>query len=401
MIDKRPSWRDPVSIDLNDYHQNLRGRKFCFYRATVVDNLDPLRAGRLRLQIPALFGDAGQRGKDNPPTKFERVSQWTSSFISAWGGAEDVGFEFIPRVGDRVMVICDMGDPSFLLWFGAWKRSGHQGKGVLPELSGLARGGGLDPSQVPILPPIAPDPSTQEPKGTATIMPVAPIGPGSTELTPQEASGLFIEEPPCPYAAQYPENHVFKCKTSFIEFDDTEGAERLHIHRVDNQGRMSHMEWHPNGDLVIRTAGDVYEINEGNRYVVTTGDKVEEIKGDHSLLVRGDQKTLTVGDDYSTVGGIRTDHTVGDHIENILGNHIWTTVGASTWTFSSQVWTIATTAVWTFGSHVWTIGTAAAWTITALVYTGAAVINELAPGLVWWFRGIHLDKDGKAHHDED
>lgn len=56
--------------------------------------------------------------------------------------------------------------------------------------------------------------------------------------------------PSDPYAAQYPKNAVHQTSSGHvIEIDDTDGAERIHIHHKSG----SFIEFHPDGSLVIKS----------------------------------------------------------------------------------------------------------------------------------------------------
>ena len=64
-----------------------------------------------------------------------------------------------------------------------------------------------------------------------------------------ESPAMPFMEPPSPYAAKYPYNHVYESESGHVlEADDTPGAERLHLyHRAG-----SFTEFHPNGTVVNR-----------------------------------------------------------------------------------------------------------------------------------------------------
>jgi hypothetical protein len=93
--------------------------------------------------------------------------------------------------------------------------------------------------------------------------------------TPTMAGGFTWAEPPTPYAAQYPKNHVRYTESGHVEeFDDTRGAER--IHQFHQSGTFTEVgngwKTNPDGTRVQRIVGDDYEIVHGNKKVYIKGD---------------------------------------------------------------------------------------------------------------------------------
>lgn len=93
--------------------------------------------------------------------------------------------------------------------------------------------------------------------------------------TPTMAGGFTWAEPPTPYAAQYPKNHVRYTESGHVEeFDDTTGAER--IHQFHQSGTFTEVgngwKTNPDGTRVQRIVGDDYEIVHGNKKVYIKGD---------------------------------------------------------------------------------------------------------------------------------
>jgi len=98
------------------------------------------------------------------------------------------------------------------------------------------------------------------------------------ELT-QASDGDTWNQPEIPYNALYPYNHVYESESGHLqEFDDTPGAERIHIrHRTG-----SSIEYHPNG---TRT-----DIIKGEQYILTTGDNQVYIQGKSDTTINGRHK---------------------------------------------------------------------------------------------------------------
>jgi len=89
--------------------ERVERRFYGKYRATVVDNQDPARLGRLKLSVPSVLGP-------------EVVSGWATPCVP-YGGAADQGFLFIPDRGAGVWVEFEEGDLEFPIWVGTfWTR---------------------------------------------------------------------------------------------------------------------------------------------------------------------------------------------------------------------------------------------------------------------------------------
>lgn len=73
---------------------------FGLYRAVVRNNTDPLGLGRLKVAAPDLCG----------PT----ITGWVEPCIA-------VGTTVLPEIGDMIWIMCEKGDPDYLVWMGVLK----------------------------------------------------------------------------------------------------------------------------------------------------------------------------------------------------------------------------------------------------------------------------------------
>lgn len=81
-------------------------------------------------------------------------------------------------------------------------------------------------------------------------------------------------EPPTPYAAVYPKNHVRYTESGHVqEFDDTPGAERIHTLHQSGSFTETGNGWanDPDGTKVEKIVGNGYEICAGNKSVYIAG----------------------------------------------------------------------------------------------------------------------------------
>lgn len=91
-------------------------------------------------------------------------------------------------------------------------------------------------------------------------------------------------EPAPPYAAQFPYNKVQQTESGHVmEWDDTPGAERVHIfHRAG-----SFIEFHPDGKVVMKSMNHGYLISMADQYVRVKGACNITVDGDASIYARG------------------------------------------------------------------------------------------------------------------
>lgn len=82
-----------------------RTRHYGKYRGVVTDNADPSAIGRIRAQVPEVFGDV-------------EVTPWATPCAPYTGAG--VGLHTIPPVGAGVWIEFEAGDPSRPVWCGGW-----------------------------------------------------------------------------------------------------------------------------------------------------------------------------------------------------------------------------------------------------------------------------------------
>jgi hypothetical protein len=175
------------------------------------------------------------------------------------------------------------------------------------------------------------------------------------------SDGDTWNQPEIPYNALYPYNHVYESESGHLqEFDDTPGAERIHIrHRVG-----SSIEIHPDGTRTDIIKGDQYTLTTENNQVYIQGNSDTTINGRHKLYINKDGATnnhydiqigpganiniqvdngdinlhtlngrinMNSGGDFNLkVGGDYYLQVDGSSFENINGNHSESTSGAVT-----------------------------------------------------------------------
>ena len=111
-------------------------------------------------------------------------------------------------------------------------------------------------------------------------------------------TGGAWSEPPSPYAAEYPFNHVYETESGHIkEFDDTANAERIHERHMSGSG----YEIGPKGTKVTKVVKDNYEIISNDDFLHVRGTRRQTV--DEGVRIRCNA-TAGVGNSYSIEVGV-------------------------------------------------------------------------------------------------
>jgi len=122
-------------------------------------------------------------------------------------------------------------------------------------------------------------------------------------------------EPNSYYAAIYPYNNVYESESGHaMEFDDTKGAERIHLYHRSG----SYTEWGPAGDRSERIQKDKFSVVigddsvyiQGNVNLFVDGNVTAEIGGNLQATINGNVIAGVDGNVTADVGG-KVDMTVG------------------------------------------------------------------------------------------
>jgi hypothetical protein len=116
-------------------------------------------------------------------------------------------------------------------------------------------------------------------------------------------------EPETLYDASYPYNNVMETESGHIvEYDDTPGAERIHIAHRNG----SFTEWYPDGDRVEKITKNKYEIVMADDHLYVMGNVKITVQGNAEIYV---QKNL-----YARVDENVTAYVVGNIDAQVDGN---------------------------------------------------------------------------------
>jgi hypothetical protein len=147
------------------------------------------------------------------------------------------------------------------------------------------------------------------------------------------SAGTSWSQPIPSYAAVPPYNDVKQTESGHvIEFDDTTGAERVHLaHRTG-----TYLEMRPDGTQVTRIVADNYEVISGSDFVVIQGTCNITVNGDVNVSVGGNLKAEIGGNANIKVGG-NGDVNVGGNLNTEVGGNYNINAGGS---FNVQAATI-------------------------------------------------------------
>ena len=109
------------------------------------------------------------------------------------------------------------------------------------------------------------------------------------------------DEPETLYDAVYPYNNVMETESGHVvEYDDTPGAERIHIAHRNG----SFTEWYPDGDRVEKITK--------NKYTIVMADDHLYVMGSCKITVQGDAEIYVQKNLYATVDENLTAYVVGN-----------------------------------------------------------------------------------------
>jgi len=146
------------------------------------------------------------------------------------------------------------------------------------------------------------------------------------------ASGSASQPKTTQASAKYPTNHVFETESGhYVEFDDTEGNERIHLYHKMG----TFIEIDKSGNVVIKTVGNVTNIVAGNmdtyvkgNYSVSAGGNIDVYAGkDLTEKVDGNRKTTITGNDEVAITGTLTAKVTKD-VTNTYSANLTTTITA-------------------------------------------------------------------------
>ena len=157
--------------------------------------------------------------------------------------------------------------------------------------------------------------------GRTTGVPIANTTDDNTDSTNEEWT-----EQASTYAAVYPKNHGYETESGHIkEFDDTEGAERIH-------------EYHKSGTFYeVDASGNKHTRIVGTNYEVIAGSDFVNVKGTANLTIDSNCNTYIKGNWNIQVDGTKTEVVTGAVTQTYKDTKTETVTKAVTETYSDTL----------------------------------------------------------------
>ena len=229
------------------------------HRAIVMDHLDPMDSGRVKIEIPSL--------------RIRNV--WAEPFLG-FGGAPETGCYVIPRKGTRIWVFFDGGNIHHPVYFGR-------------------------------------SPSKEE-------IPLIFAGKADPLITARNAgitTTSKFTEPMTNPTVEYPYGQGVKFPNgALLIVDESNGETKVAMYHPCS----SYEEYQNNGDHIARIAKDDYEIIIGDKFMYVGGDIAQVIAGNFDSEIQGDHKQKILGKSETEVIGNIDVKTTGKSTETVTGN---------------------------------------------------------------------------------
>ena len=116
--------------------------------------------------------------------------------------------------------------------------------------------------------------------------------------------------------SKYPFNHVLETESGhFVEFDDTEGNERIHIyHKLG-----TFLEIDKSGNVMIKTVGNVTNVVAGNMDTYVQGNYSLSVDGNLDMYAVGNLTEKVLGNRETTITGTETLEITGNVTNTMKG----------------------------------------------------------------------------------
>lgn len=125
-------------------------------------------------------------------------------------------------------------------------------------------------------------------------------------------------QPPVSYDTVYPHNKVMETESGHVvEFDDTMGAERIHIRHTSG----TWIEIYPDGSMVTKVAGEDNSIKLMSDNTLVNGDQNTNVNGSQRIRIGKDGLVEIVGDAKILVNGNTIMQTNKDFVHKVGGNY--------------------------------------------------------------------------------
>jgi len=270
-----------------EFFERFAGKFFGKYRALVLDNNDPRQLGRIKVRCEPVYGD------DASPWAFP---------CTPMAGAMDGGFLFIPPVGSLVWVEFEQGFAGNPIYAGGFWTNASVGR----------------PSDG------SPIEQSVEHQGNNNPIPLHCQGlPDGSDLDGSMRGNDGVPE--SNFQGQYPHVRMMRTPSGhYLEFDDTEGEERVQIQHKSG----AFIEILADGSINTCAAGKVHTFGkqmsaycDGSYVNEIQGTKTENIAGDYHINVGGTYVITYGAETVIDYGSTRTENVSGSVLMDVEGTY--------------------------------------------------------------------------------
>jgi len=261
-----------------EYESKYYNRYYGKRRARVAQTDDPQKRGRIKVECAELYGN-GRSG-------------WALPNYPFYGG-RGCGFMSIPPVGSLVWIECEEGYPDYPIYTGGF-------------FDTINDGFSSDGSPVE-------ESSDYQSDSSAAPKHAKGYYDGSDQGGMKGNFGV----PSSSFEANYGDVTILQTPSGhMLEFDDTEGGERIQIHHKKG----SHIEIMPDGTINIVASGNLLTRATNSKELVSN-NKIEEVAGNTQVTNVGDFSTTILGNKSTNVRnsidlvGKSSNVTIADNLE--------------------------------------------------------------------------------------
>ena len=233
------------------------------YLGVVENNSDPDKTGKVQVRIAGIHSPKKVKGKtEGIPTS---ELPWALPMMPM-AGVSGLGYNGVPKQGDWIALFFIGGNHNNPVYFGSLK-----GTPISPIDTDI----GFN------------DPDGEYPKETGEPdWNKEARGDGAETLKDIKDANLETYEPASPAEPAYPNNTVFETPDDgiVVEYDSTPTKERWHVF---HKASKSYIEIHPNGDMVMKSTNNKFEITTKDRKIFVKGNDIQQVDGALELNVGG------------------------------------------------------------------------------------------------------------------
>jgi len=282
-----------------------------FFRGVVEDNVDPLKAGRVRVRIhgihtPYILKSATEGIPVNELPWAEPcmpIAEGAVTGFGVWG---------IPLQGSQVMLFFENSNPTQPRYFASMAGIPEGIDQYSNNNKAVGKNDGFkDPNgQYPLSHRLG-EPDVHRLARGVTQGTIVEVKEVSRIRDIPTADGGKWSEPSSRYEAKYPHNTVFVNHGGItIELDATPDKERIHIYHPS----VTFLEIDVDGNVIVKAEGTVFELNKKHKNIY--------IREDENKTIEGQRTNRIEGDDIKMVGKGRQDIIVKDIVQECTNKKI-------------------------------------------------------------------------------